>query len=791
MLVKISTGKKRVLKYIIAFLVIILFWPLWGRMFLPSNLFNEPYSTIVYDRNGELLGARISEDEQWRFPPPENIPEKYEKAVVLFEDKNFYKHPGFDVFSLAKALMTNIKAGKTVRGGSTLTMQVIRLMRKHKKRTVKEKLIEIALSIVVEFRYSKDEILKMYAAHAPYGGNVVGLDAACWRWFGHSSRKITWAQAATLAVLPNAPSLINPGKNRSLLLKKRNRLLKRLFEKKIIDKMTYELSILEEIPEKPRELPQITPHLTAYFQKNNKGERVVSTIDKKLQIVVNRIVSEYHKKYSSNEIRNMAVLVLKTSTKEAMAYAGNVTDSKSKGFAVDMVRAQRSTGSILKPLLYAAAIDDGQILINSLIPDIPSYFKNYHPQNYDYTFEGAVPAAQALSRSRNVPAIYLLRDYGITRFLDLLHQTGFYSFDKSADYYGLSLILGGGEASLWEITSMYAGMSQLLLHYDDFYGKYNGHEFDKPVIMLKNVTKNEEPNVTQPVPVHAGAVWETWQALYKVHRPEEQEGWEYFGNNLKIAWKTGTSYGFRDAWAVGSTADYVVGVWVGNADGEGRYGLTGAGSAAPVMFDVFNKLKIEHDFHRPEDEMTEIAVCKKSGYRASAFCPDVDTILAYKKGINVKQCTYHRKIFTDLHEKYRLYKGCASDNEIKSVSWFVLPPVQEWYYRKSHPSYMPLPPFRNDCNASGNKIMQFVYPQNNEKLFVVNGVNGKPKPIVFELTHHNPATKIFWHIDKEYLGITQNNHKMAFVPPAGYHTLTVVDQNGNSTTVRFFVERRD
>jgi len=783
--------KNRILKYLVPFLAVFLLWPVWGSLFLPEHLFNEPYSTIVYDRNGELMGAHISQDGQWRFPPPDEIPEKYKQALILFEDKNFYIHPGFDIFSLAKALITNIKAGKTVRGGSTITMQLVRLMRKHKKRTVKEKLIEIALATAVEFRYSKKEILNMYAAHAPFGGNVVGIEAACWRWFGHAPRKITWAQAATLAVLPNSPSLINPGRNPNLLVQKRNKLLKRLLDNNIINKLTYDLSIIEKIPQKPKKLPGSAPHLTAYFQKHHRGGKIISTVDKNLQVTVNRIVSEYHLKYIANEIRNIAVLVLKTETKEVLAYTANVTGKNTNGYAVDMIKAHRSTGSILKPLLYAAAIDDGQILINSLIPDIPSYFKNYHPQNYDYTFEGAVPAADALSRSRNVPAIYLLRDFGVTRFLDLLHKTGFHSFDKKADYYGLSLILGGGEANLWEITSMYAGMSQTLIHYDRFYGKYNGHEFDSPVLILKNAKKYKEPPVSQPVPVHAGAVWQTWQALYNVHRPLQQNGWQYFQNNLKIAWKTGTSYGFRDAWAVGTTADYTVGVWVGNADGEGRNGLTGAGSAAPIMFDVFDNLNPQNTFHRPEDEMIKIAVCTKSGYRASAACPNIDTILAYKKGVLVKQCNYHRKIFTGKNRKFRLFKGCAHDTAIVPVSWFVLPPVQEWYYRKSHPSYKPLPPLRNDCKAAGDKIMQFVYPQNNEKLFVVKDFDGKPKPVVFQITHHNPDAKIFWHIDKKYLGVTQNTHKFPFVPPAGQHTITVIDGDGNSLSIKFSVERAD
>ena len=783
-------SRKRGMAIVGILIVMLLLFPLWGRVFLPAKPFSNPYSTIVYDRHHQLLGARIAADGQWRFPEPDSLPAKYKTAVIRFEDRNFYRHPGFNPFSLAEATLENIKAGKIVRGGSTITMQVIRLLRKQKKRTIKEKIIEILLATALEQRYSKEEILQLYAAHAPFGGNVVGIEAASWRWFGHPIDRMSWAEAATLAVLPNAPSLIHPGKNRKKLLQKRNRLLKNLLLDGSLDTLHYQLALLEKIPDKPKKLPQTAPHLTDFFQQQNRGQRIVTTLDNYLQQSVNAIVKEYYTKYSANEIRNMAVLVLRTDTKEVLAYVGNTGNgiSQKQGQAVDMIRVRRSTGSILKPLLYAAAIEDGQILINSLIPDIPSYFKNYHPQNYDNTFEGAIPASQALSRSRNVPAIYLLRDYGTTRFLDLLHQTGISDFDKPADYYGLSMILGGGEASLWNITNMYAGMAQSLLHYDRFYGKYTGKEYDPPVLLLNNHRVPKEPVASQWVPIHAGAIWETWHALYHVHRPQEEEGWEFFANSNQIAWKTGTSFGFRDAWAVGSTADFVVGVWVGNADGEGRFGLTGVSSAAPVLFDVFDKLPLTHHFQAPEDDLIPIAVCKKSGFRASPNCPDIDTILSYKKGIEVKQCPYHHKIFTDLSEHYQLLRGCGARREMKAVSWFVLPPVQEWYYRKAHPGYKLLPPFRSDCQNSQTVVpMQFVYPQNGDKLFVTKGVTGKREPIVFKLTHHHPSTKIYWNLDKQYIGMTRNDHHLAFIPPPGKHTLTVVDQQGKSLSIRFEV----
>lgn len=782
--------RKRIL-YISVLLLLLIILPFSGRIFLPSPLFHDPYSTVLFDRKGNMLGARIAADGQWRFPETDSLQAKYKTAVLQFEDKHFYSHFGFNPVSAFEALVADIKAGKIVRGGSTLSMQVIRLMRKGKPRTITEKLIEIYLAMALETKYSKKEILNLYASYAPFGGNVVGLDAAVWRYFGHDLFELTWAEASLMAILPNAPSLIHPGKNSHQLLQKRNRLLKQFLKSGKIDSTEYRLALLEKIPVKPHPLPNEAPHLLEYFKEKQTGTKIYSTLDERLQHEINRIVAGYRKKYSENQIHNLAVLVVRPADKEVLAYVGNSHSKDNHGEDNDMIRTPRSTGSILKPFLYAAAINNGQILIHSLIPDIPSYFKNYHPQNYDKVFEGVVPASQALSRSRNVPAIYLLRDYGIGRFMVLLKQMGMTTFKKPADYYGLSLILGGGEATLWQLTSAYAGMAQTLLNYYRFYGKQTDHEYDDLVLQTKNVKDPSEPQVSAVLPVHAGAIWETYQALYQVHRPHSEEGWEYFNATAPIAWKTGTSFGFKDGWAIGSTPEYVVGVWVGNADGEGREGLTGTAYAAPVLFDVFHLLKSEKKFQRPEDEMKNIVVCRQSGYRASRFCPETDTVLAYEAGDRAKVCPFHHIIFTDKEEKYRLSGRCASVNQMKKVSWFVLPPVEEWYYHNTHPSYKMLPPYKPGCAPPDRQhVITFIYPQQGTRIFIPRGINGKRKKIIFEVSLQNPGNILYWNLDEHYIGLTKNVHQLAFIPSEGKHRLMVIDENGIMKQISFFVESK-
>ncbi len=250
---------------------IVLFALLMAYCFcLPNDLFEDPTATVITSSTNDLLGAQIASDGQWRFPHNDSVPEKFSVCIVQFEDEYFYKHPGFNPISIFKALKDNISSGEVKRGGSTLTQQVIRLSRKGKARTYTEKLKELILASRLELRDSKEDILAYYSSNAPFGGNVVGLDAASWRYYNRDAHQLSWAESATLAVLPNAPSLIYPGKNQERLLQKRNRLLKKLLESTILDTLTYELSIAEGLPQKPYALPQIAPHLLQKVVQSNK-----------------------------------------------------------------------------------------------------------------------------------------------------------------------------------------------------------------------------------------------------------------------------------------------------------------------------------------------------------------------------------------------------------------------------------------------------------------------------------------------------------------------------------------
>ena len=756
---------------------------------LPRQLFHVPYSTVVTDRNDELLGARIASDGQWRFPPRETTPEKIKQCLITFEDKHFYHHWGVNPLSVGRAIYHNTKHKHIISGGSTLTMQTIRLAR-NESRTFGEKIIEMIWATRLEFRASKEEILSMYVSHAPFGGNVVGLDAAAWRYFGHSAEDLSWAESAMLAVLPNAPAMIHLSKGRKMLLSKRNRLLKQLLEKKIIDSSTYELAVTEPLPDEPHPLPQIAPHLVSRFYKERNGQYTRSTIDRGMQTHIEDLAERWSNEFNRSDIRNLAILVIDIPANQVIAYCGNVHfDRKQGGNQVDVIQAPRSTGSILKPFLYYAMLQEGSLLPDMLLPDIPININGFTPQNFSMQYEGAVPASEALARSLNIPAVTMLQRYGVPKFHNFLQQTGFKTITRSSSHYGLSLILGGAEATLWDVTNVYAQMGRSLIPHPD---SKLSEKKEAGIIMAKEEKKEEENETTRKSTQKnliwdKGAVWQTFDALKEVNRPEEID-WKSIPSMQTIAWKTGTSYGFRDAWAVGVTPRYAVGVWVGNATGEGKPGLVGAQTAGPVLFDIFNYLPASSWFERPTGVFVDAEVCRRSGHLKGRFCEETDTILILSAGLRTDACPYHHLITLSADEKHRVYENCANTEPTLQKSWFTLPPVWEWYYKQHHPEYSPLPPFKAGCGEDTFQPMQFIYPPINAHIKLPKQLDGSKGFMTVELAHNDPNATLFWHLDDTYLTQTQDFHKISLQPAPGKHSLTAVDGEGNTVSTTFFIE---
>ncbi|MFF5382389.1 penicillin-binding protein 1C [Pedobacter suwonensis] len=759
---------------------------------LPSKLFKTPTSYVIEASNGHLLSAAIASDGQWRFPVADRVPVKFKDCIIAFEDKRFYSHFGVDALAMSRAMRQNLRAKSVVSGGSTLTMQVIRLSRKQ-DRTIWQKLLEVILAFRLEMRYSKEEIIGLYAANAPFGSNVVGLEAASWRYYGRDAKTLSWGEMATLAVLPNSPSLVHPGKNSTRLVKKRNDLLDKLARLKYIDQTTANLSKLEPVPGKPMPLPQNAPHLLNRFKAervnlNIPNTRITSTLDENIQLKVNAILKRYNNRYRANDINNISALVLNARTGQVESYVGNIYQPENTELQshVDMIKALRSPGSTLKPLLYASMLNDGFILPHTIIPDIPTQIAGYSPQNYDLGYDGAIAADKALSRSLNIPAVKMLQQYKYERFYDKLKKLGIGTLNQPADHYGLSLILGGSEVTMWDLANTYMGMVRTLNHFNTYKGLYNPEDY-KQATYFSHQTKEEKDYQRNSFLDH-GAIWATFNAMEEVMRPGDEGLWEQFSSSQRVAWKTGTSFGFRDAWAVGLTPNYVVCVWVGNADGEGRPGLVGIEAAAPVLFDIFRLLPNGKWFETPVTKLKKLNICRQSGYKAGEYCTDVIQELVPVAGEKTAVCPFHKLVHLDQTGTFRVTDNCESTTQMQHKSWFILPPAMEYYYKIKNSGYKSLPPFKAGCDLSGgNSVMEVIYPKNNAIVYIPLELDGTRGKIVINAAHRNPGAKIYWHIDHEYISTTTNFHQLAINPPPGKHILTLVDENGERLVQTFTI----
>ena len=751
---------------------------------VPVVRFDVPYSVVVEASDGSLLGARIANDGQWRYPLKDKLPEKFRKCILRFEDRNFFYHPGIDPFAVIRAIGQNFRARKIVSGASTLSMQVVRLSRKGENRTLWEKLVEIVLTIRLETAKTKNEILSLYAAHAPYGGNVVGLEAAAWRYFGCAADQLSGGESAGLAVLPNAPSRIFPGKNGEQLKQKRDRLLYNLFKDKTIDEVTFELAKSEPLPGKPEQLPDLAHYIINNSTTAANQTAVKTTINRRLQIAAQRIIDQQMPHLRGNHIYNAACLVAEVKSGKILAYIGNADPNDPHGGAVDMILARRSTGSILKPFLFTAMLEGGKMMPDALMPDLPLYFSGYAPQNFDLQFRGAVPASEALIRSLNVPAVFMLKNYTPDLFLEILRRIGLTTFNKDAGHYGLSLILGGGEATLKELVSAYGSMARVLNRFNKN-GTYQSGDYH-PVDFL--VSPRESNLIDDRFVFRAASIWQTLSILTELNRPEEESGWQQLSSSGRLAWKTGTSFGFRDAWAIGVNPEYVIGVWVGNASGEGRPGLTGGQAAAPILFDIASLLNSGHWFEKPLSGMLPVAVCRESGYRASVNCNETDTIMVPAMCLNSLPCPYHLKVHLDENRQYLVNSACYPQDRIVNENWFILPPAMEYYYRKNHPAYRTLPAWLPGA-PSGNEIqmMEIIYPDDRLMVYLPKSNEGQKGQVIFQAAHRRSGAAIFWHLDDQYLGTTRDFHQMACSPPKGNHKLIIVDESGNSCTRNFKV----
>lgn len=758
--------RKRYILFSVPVLAIaaVLAWP------LPSPLLEAPYARALLDRDGRLLAATIAADEQWRFAPVAQVPPRFAEALLTFEDRRFYYHPGVDPLAVLRAARDNLRARRVVSGGSTLTMQLARQIAGHEQRTLMAKLHEAVLALRLELRFSKDELLALYASHAPFGGNVVGLNAAAWRYFDRPPTELSWAEAAVLAVLPNNPALLHPGRNREALQRRRDQLLDTLFAQGAFTALDHRLALAEPLPQAPQPLPRLAPHLLDTLQQRGNAGFFHTTLSRSLQQSVAAIAARHGQRLAREGVHDLALLVLDHRSGEVRAYVGNHAAGAADraGSMVDLIQRPRSNGSLLKPFLYALMLDEGQLLPPTLVVDIPTHFAGYSPENYDRQYRGAVPAEQALARSLNVPMVRMLREYGVERFHDQLTALGLSTLFRPPSDYGLALILGGSESTLWELATLNMNLVRVARDGVDA----------QPIRPQWLLGQTPEP---LPAVVGQGAAWLTLAALTDVVRPGEDSLWREYSSSQMIAWKTGTSFGLRDGWAIGSNGQYTVGVWAGNAEGQGVPELTGTAAAAPVMLEVFSLLGVTPWLPVPHWALQTLEVCANDGLLPSGDCPTQIT-QAPRDGHFRQLSPHYHRVQVDASGQ-RVHAGCENPLRMHGQSRFVLPAAQEFYWRRHHPDYQPLPPWREDCLAgladfSSDHPMALLYPQDGTRVMVPKDLDGRLGRVMFRAVHRDPRARLQWHLNNRYLGETRHFHERALLLSPGWHQLVLVDQHG-------------
>ena len=741
--------KKVIIFFITLFILLFIYLIKVYITYDPKKLVEEiNYSKVVLDRKGEILSVFLNSEEEFHIKYDGEVPETLKTAVINYEDKKFYSHSGVDYPRILKSFFNNM-TGRKKMGASTISMQVVKLL-EPKKRTYFNKLVEVVKAYKLESEFSKEEILKIYLNNVPYGSNIVGYSGAIKMYFNKEVKDLSYAEATLLAVLPNSPGILNLKKNNDKLETKRNRLLKTLLDRKLIDERQYKFSLLEKFPNKIYYYEKKAPQFSI-FLKNRYPEKIIkSTLDYNLQKKLEKIVHDYSNAMKDVGINNAAVLVVNNKTKEVLAYVASQDfyDKRNNG-EIDGLQAKRSPASLLKPFLFALSIDDGLIVPDSIYPDVPIYFGNFYPKNSSNTFTGMVKIEEALIKSLNIPFVKLLSDYGVDRFYYFLENNDNYPEDRF-DKYGLSLILGTREMRPVDIAKLYMGLAN--------YGKVSN---------LKYTLTEDKPKEYQQF--SKGASYLTLETLSRVVRPGNEK---LYSEQRPISWKTGTSYGMKDAWSVGVSPDYTVLVWLGNFNQKSIFSLSGVETAGNLLFKVFNIVDINSKtFEKPTDDLKEIEIDEKTGYRK--FYDVESKKVFYPKDAKLLRISpYYKKIFVDEND---MEIDSRSPNFDKRKEKIVIEyPIEVSNYF-----------FLNGVRE--NKNVKIAYPVQNLNIFVPKDFDGYKK-VAMKL--YNPNNEyVYWYLDEDYVGYSNEKEKF-FELDIGKHKLTIVTENGAREEVKFNINKR-
>lgn len=726
------------------------------------------WSVQVLDRKGNLLNAYLSRDDKWRFScKADEIDPLLKSAFLQKEDRWFYYHPGINPMAIVRALWSNITSGKRVSGASTITMQVVRLL-EPRPRTIGSKLTESFRAMQLEVRYSKQEIFEMYLSLVPYGGNIEGVKTASWLFYGKPPALLSPAEALTMAVIPNKPGSLRQGRARMELVQFRNRWLKSLHSDGLITASQLDDALQEPLDMKRKPLPDLAPHLSRRLAENQGSARILTSLDAPLQEKVLQLCYNHLRRLEAKGIYNACALVVDNERHEVLAYAGSAdfSDRVHHG-QVDGVRAIRSPGSTLKPFVYGMAIDAGLITPKYMLEDVPVNYEGYCPENFDLHFHGAVSAEDALSASLNIPAVSLLQQIGMRSFRERLVASGCLNLKKQQGI-GLSAILGGCGLSLEELCGLYAALANM--------GKYQAlhytpHQKDTAGLVLMSPS----------------ASFLISGMLSKMSRQDLPAMFDNSMHIPKVAWKTGTSYGRRDAWSIGYNRRYTVGVWLGNFEGTGVPELTGADCATPLLFAIFNSIDYNSrsTWFRPTAELDLRYVCPATGLVPGPLC--TSKVMDYfLPGISsMELCSHLMEYKTDARQKMSYCTACLPAQGYRTGIYENPKPALLRYYREQQlPLNLP-PPHNPACMRlfEGGPPQIQSLTQGQEYLIEKD----EPEPLELTCALAADAVKVSWTVNDLFIKTVNAGEKLFFNPRPGINRIRCEDDKGRSSEVKIKV----
>ncbi len=734
-------------------------WLLLNLLF-PFKVYID-YSPLVFDQKGELLYTRLSSDEKWRLPLMANeITPHMEKAILAKEDRFFYYHPGVNPFAAGRALVKNMVTGRRTSGASTITMQVARLLHP-RPRTLTGKIIEMFRATQLEFNYSKKEILRLYLNLVPYGGNIEGISSAAYFYLQKAPDHLSLAEITALSVIPNRPNSLTPGKHNTQIVAERNRWLNWFTENNFFTGKETAQALSEPFDVYRKAPARLAPHLSARLIA---GNRLIthSGIELNTQLKTEKIVWDYIHSLHLTGIRNAAAMVVENATGRVIAYVGSADffDTTDAG-QVNGAAAWRQPGSTLKPLVYGLAIDAGIMTPKKMIADVPVNYGGYVPENYDLRFNGQVTMEYALMHSLNIPAVNTLQEIGKEKLVQSLARCGFGQVKKDQQKLGLSMVLGGCGTSLEELTGLYC-----MLANNGVYRplSYMAHDTGRmPVRILSRE-----------------ACFMLHETLSKTDRPDLPLNWGTTESLPRIAWKTGTSYGRRDAWSIGYNKTYTIGVWTGNFSGEGNPALSGATIATPLLFRLFNAIDKEShtDWFAPPESLEQRIICAETGLPPAAHCDQrvLDYFIPLVSSNEV--CNNRREVLVSADGLVSYCPDCKPAIGFVKKWFTVLPPEIEAFKINNAEKYAPVPPHFNGCNTVWNEKGPVIQSPGHNSEYLISRQH--PEPLVLQCMPDADVAMVHWYINNKPYKTVPARERVFFMPEAGRIKISCTDDKGRN-----------